>query len=189
MIPKSIKNVKYKIPRWIPSYQIGDNVKDCCDGSDEGEDDQMACQKLNSEYKQLLTEEISKHKRGDKTKKEWIKLGKTGLEEMLQRKRRELITTYYEEGRKLEKLRYDSIQEADYSQEYSKLILLEHQIRQLEYLKPSHLGREREWNTLVGSCFSIILNEKEFKTGSFEPIAEDFEFELCPFLLATKKNW
>lgn len=33
----------------------------------------------------------------------------------------------------------------------------------------------------IGKCFSKISNEKQFKGGSFENIAKDFEFEVCPF--------
>jgi hypothetical protein len=46
---------------------------------------------------------------------------------------------------------------------------------------PGILGESNEFLPLVGQCFNIISNEKEYKSGSFDSDAKDFEFEICLF--------
>jgi hypothetical protein len=46
---------------------------------------------------------------------------------------------------------------------------------------PSSFGTKREYYPLLGKCFAVQSNEKHFKGGSFENIAKDFLFEVCPF--------
>jgi protein kinase C substrate 80K-H len=66
---------------------------------------------------------------------------------------------------------------------YVTLMQKYQRLQQLEQLSssPSSFGAKREYFPLLGRCFTNQSNEKHFKGGSFENIAKDFLFEVCPF--------
>jgi hypothetical protein len=62
-----------------------------------------------------------------------------------------------------------------------KQMQLEKSIDSMRRLTVDDFGTQKEFYPLFGKCFSIVSNEKVFKSGSFDAVAKDFEFKLCPF--------
>jgi len=115
-------------------------------------------------------------------------VAKKGVPEMLEKKKQNIRTQFNQELRNFEMMKYSNVPEEEYNKKYNQLLILDKELKQWEHLKPNHLGTYKEYYPLLGKCFRMVSNEKEFKTGSFDAVAGDFEFELCPFLNITQRK-
>src|SRR5688500_11651796 len=75
-----------------------------------------------------------------------------------------------------------------YTQVLKRMNVVQKSIKSMESVTMEELGTQKEYLTLLGQCWTIQSNEKEFKSGSFEPIARDFAFQFCPFQNVTQRE-
>lgn len=63
---------------------------------------------------------------------------------------------------------------------YMEVMQKKQQVATLEKLSnsPTVFGAGKEYFVMMGKCFTLTSNEKQFKGGSFEHVAKDFEFEV-----------
>jgi len=121
-------------------------------------------------------------------KNQWIKISKKNVAEALEQKKRDIKANFQQTTLKYKYLKIGSEIEAEYKKKFKDLMLMEKTSKQYDKLTISLFGAHKEYFPLLGQCFKLRSNEKVFKTGSFSPVAGDFEFELCPFLAATQKR-
>eukprot|EP00026_Physarum_polycephalum_P011071 Phypoly_transcript_11267.p1 GENE.Phypoly_transcript_11267~~Phypoly_transcript_11267.p1 ORF type:complete len:354 (+),score=65.82 Phypoly_transcript_11267:157-1218(+) len=163
---------------------VGDKFCDCCDGSDEEAGlCPDVCSKEWEEEIARVQGEIEKHSKGETIKKTYIKQGNHGVKQLdgvVKQLRKEVQADQEELQSKI--YSQTSTQQA-LQQMYVMLMQKNQQLQTLETLSttPSSFGPKREYFPLFGKCFAMQSNEKHFKGGSFENVAKDFLFEVCPF--------
>jgi len=157
---------------------VDDGICDCCDGSDEPKITcTNVCNEKMVEYWKYLNDEAQNHTEGSRIKRKSAGEAKKYLPVKEQRAK---------EMKKEHRALLKNLEMATSLQNYpmfvdAKAKLQEFEMEFLPLEMYTFLGKYPGFYDLVGQCFEVISNEKDFKRGSFEPIPLDFAFQFCPF--------
>lgn len=178
----------------IGSSRVSDGICDCCNGEDELNNSNLKspcpdqCAEFKAKQEKLYLEQSQIQKEGFKIKRKWIKESKT----LFQQKLASLQDIQIEVARAEQEFfqaRQSSTSKTHLRDKYNQFIEAHVKLDTYKLMQTKNMfGPKNEYFLLLDQCFSVISNEKVFKGGTFEPVAQDYEFEFCPFRYITQKK-
>jgi len=169
-------------PPVVPQSFVADGICDCCNGLDEPPEVKCkdTCQEKELAEVEALRKQLdvvraglrAANKQLSNANSNWNKLVRSANQKQQEVK---------EYARVLQSNPKSSQAELAH---YAKLFHQQKKLKEMVSNEAAWFGRDNRPHALaalIGVCKQITLNEKQFKGGSFEPVAQDYVFEVCPF--------